>query len=155
MVKIKLTQGYTAIVDDEDGDLADYKWCVKVKGNGRRIYAVSHMGQGKKMAWLHRVILERMTQRPFPVGMESDHANGNTLDNRRHNLRIATRSQNKMNSKRRASATTRFRGVSRNGKNGWMARIGDGGKTIYLGTFRNEEEAARAYNEADIAEYGE
>ena len=74
-----------------------------------------------------------------------DHENGNGLDNRRENLRLATHSQNQRN--RRRTRDKVYKGTRRNGKK-WVAHI-------VLGTFASEEEAARAYDHAATLLYGE
>jgi hypothetical protein len=82
--------------------------------------------------------------KPTP-GSYWDHINGNPLDNRRRNLRQATPLQNSWNSKKKANGTDSvFKGVSKNGS-GWMARIREKGRSLYLGTFSSEHHAARAY----------
>lgn len=86
-----------------------------------------------------------------------DHINGNGLDNRRVNLRLATTVQNHWNMRKRlARCSSRFKGVyfdSRRMK--WGAQIGVHGRHIMLGRFGSEVEAAVAYNAAAIEHFGE
>lgn len=96
-----------------------------------------------KWKLLHRLLLD------LPEGVETDHVNRNPADNRRSNLRVATRSQNLAN--RRPPARTRnYTGVCPN-YNRWQARVGD----IYVGVFATEEEAAKARDRAAQQIYGE
>lgn len=121
------------LVDYEDRWLLKkYKWRLNKQG-----YVVS-VGRGKK---LHRLILNT------PSGMETDHINGNKLDNRRRNLRIVTHNQNMYNKKKYKNNTVGFKGISLyEGK--YQARIGHDGKRIYLGAFNTPEEAHKAYCKA-------
>lgn len=81
-----------------------------------------------------------------------DHANHNTLDNRRHNLRVATRSQN--NANRRAWGQLP-KGISYDPwKDLYRARIQVNGKRIGLGRFKNLEDACAAYNRAAKEHFG-
>lgn len=130
---IPLSAGFSATVDDEDfGWLCQWKW--SYDGHG---YAVRHVGQGKeqveKTLFMHRVILGAVD------GKEVDHVNGDGLDNRRINLRLATRSQNLSNRRHFANAKSKYKGVRfdvRKGK--WRLQFGR--------YFETEEEAARAYD---------
>lgn len=84
-----------------------------------------------------------------------DHINGDTLDNRRHNLRSATASQNAMNRKKRSgSYYSKFIGVTRHqGK--WTGSVTKDGKSHNAGRFDNEEECARARDKLALKLHGE
>ncbi len=148
MKKILLTRGKFAIVDDEDFEfLMQWKW--KCSGHG---YAVrnKHIGTvgGKRVQeriYMHRLIMNALK------GQYTDHINGDGLDNRRCNLRLCTNQQNAANSKKYSIPTSsKYKGVSWDKKNKkWRASI-HVLKTIFLGRFDSEEDAAKAYNEAAI-----
>ena len=89
-------------------------------------------------------------------GLEIDHINGNRLDNRISNLRMATDAQNASNRKIPVNNSSGFKGVhfQKNNKN-WVARIGIGKKRKHLGAFKTKEDAAKAYNAAAKEKYGE
>jgi hypothetical protein len=88
---------------------------------------------------------------------EVDHRNGYGMDNRRENLRLATRSQNGANRRKTARKTSsRFRGVFWcKGKEQWQATVKLHGKQIILGYFSDEKDAARAYDVAAVEHHGE
>lgn len=152
---IPLTQGYVAVVDDQDYDgLAEYAWRAQVEKNG--VYAcrlqrkAEHENGMPKKVYMHRQILG-VTDRWTDV----DHANRNGLDNRRANLRTCSRSENNGNRKK-SGGTSRYKGVSWDSKNGkWLAQIHLDNKRRYLGRFVREEDAARAYDAAALLQWGE
>lgn len=149
MVKeIKLTKGMVAIVDDDDYErLSKFGWFYHKNGYAMRSYKID--GNSKKSR-MHREVLMA------PKGKDVDHINGNKLDNRKSNLRIATRSQNNANSKLSSHNNSGYRGVGwMPARNKWRARIQINGKGIHLGLFETIEEAALAYNAAARKYFGE
>lgn len=91
MKEIPLTQGYIAIVDDDDYDfLCDCKWYVQKKGtNSSHPYAATKIKN--KHVKMHRLLARAKGKEIV------DHINGNTLDNRRRNLRIGDHKLNASN----------------------------------------------------------
>lgn len=85
---------------------------------------------------------------------EIDHINGNPIDNRVCNLRVATHKQNLRNSRRRSDNTSGFKGVYRHGKR-WRAKINVDGRQIHLGTFDEKEAGHIAYAKAAAQHFGE
>lgn len=105
-----------------------------------------------KYLTLHRFIMSDKVNSLFQV----DHINGNTLDNRKCNLRVVTNQQNQFNEKNEGHGNNNRKGVSfRKDRNRWRAYITIDGKQINLGSFLTEEEAIKAREEAEIKYFGE
>ena len=83
-----------------------------------------------------------------------DHINGNGLDNRKANLRIASATENGRNRRRHSNNTSGFKGVKKD-KGRWVANIGGSKNRIRLGSFETPEEAHAAYCEAANRLHGE
>jgi len=148
VVEIPLTQGYVTLVDDEDAEaVLALKWYAHKQARG--VYAhTSLSSEGKNV----KVGLHRWLINP-PDGKEFDQINRDNLDNGRAKLRPATRHQNAANSPARAG---RFKGVSWAKGNGrWNANITVNWNRRNLGYFDDEVEAARAYDAAALAVFGE
>lgn len=149
--EIPLTQGKIALVDVEDYEwLMQWRWCAN-KNNSGLFYAISYRKNENKLTKMHRVIINT------PKGMDTDHANGDGLDNRRCNLRICTKSQNSINKKIQSNNTSGYRGVYRvkSRKKCWRVGVEINNKRKTLGYFNTKEEAALVYNEAAKKHYGE
>jgi len=147
MKEIKLTRGYTAIIDDED-----YEKVKNIKWHYALGYAVCSIPKnGKRVTVsMHRTIMD------IPDGMEADHINRNKLDNRRGNLRTATRAQNNQNQALRKDNRYGFKGVwERKERNKFRVRIKVNKECFYFGTYYNIVDAALAYNLASLKYHGE
>ena len=141
-----LTQSKFAIVDIEDADLGTYRWCINSRYAARRLE--------QRTIFIHRIVLERKLGRPIHDGMVADHINGNELDNRRSNLREATRVQNAWNSKVQKNNTSQYTGVSYNTRQGrYFARLGSNG--VLLGIFETALDASFCYDKAALERWGE
>lgn len=152
--QIPLTQGQVAIVDDEDFERVNqFKWHANWNKSTKSYYAYGkqRLGIGKRTTMLmHRFILGANK------GEKTDHWDHDTLNNTRNNLRICTQSQNNGNLRKRTGCSSKYKGVYFCKKeHAWNARIRFDGPQIHLGYFRNEENAARAYDVAAIAKWGE
>ncbi len=153
---ITLTQGQFALIDTEDSDLGfKYRYHAVLKQSG--FYAARNSTKGnRRTIYLHSEILERMIERPLLKGELCDHINGNTLDNRRANLRLATYSQNLRNQKRARHNTSGYKGVGWHKASGkWRAYIQFNGKHISLGYFDTPESAYEAYKKGALEYFGE
>lgn len=153
MRTIDLTRGKTATVDDGDYDqLMRFKWATLKCRGGKYFYATTsrRLVPGKQVSVLmHRVIMNA------PAGVFVDHINGDGLDNRRANLRLATRSQNVQNS--RTYAKSGYKGAywmpTKSGGY-WYSNIHVGNKVKGLGRASSAEDAARLYDDAARAHFG-
>ena len=155
MREIPLTQGYVAMVDDEDyEELAQYKWRILKAMGGRKLYArrsLARTPEGKRpQILMHTQIMKT------PEGLEVDHENGNGLDNRRTNLRVGTHQENIRNRGPNPDTESGFKGVCRTSDGRyWQVTINDGSGNRYLGYFTDPVEAARVYDAAAIECHGE
>jgi hypothetical protein len=141
MKEITLTKGYRAIVDDDDYEwLSQFKWHAAIRKS--KVYAarsVSPSNGLRSMVYMHRAI----------IGMndvEVDHRDADGLNNARKNLRTATRAQNNHN-RLKIGGTSQYKGVSHSYRGDrWYAHIHADNKTMFLGSFATEIEAAKAYD---------
>ncbi len=126
------------LVDDEDYDRlrAVTSWCL-VNGYAVWGYDKTRHTKVKPPIYMHRMIVD------VPDGMDVDHMNRNRADNRRCNLRVATRSQNSWNNERPVGISG-LRGVQRQ-KNRWLAKMKFQGKNMHIGSYLTPEEASAAF----------
>ena len=146
MKEIALTQGRTALVDDDDYEwLSQWRWYFNSNGPG---YA-SRWDKSRRSVLMHRVIMNA------EKGVVIGHRNGNTLDNRRVNLYRATRSTLGSQQRPQTGGHSRYKGVTWDRSNQrWRAQIKVQGKPKHLGYFTDEAAAAQAYDEAAARLFG-
>ena len=147
---VPLTQGYDAVIDAADVPLVEWwNWCALVCP--RTVYAVRGQRAAgvKRLVYLHRVIVQT------PDDLETDHKDGNGLNNMRSNLRTATRAQNQQNQRTRSDNASGAKGVSWDKQaEKWRADIRFNGKRRFLGYFRAIEDARIAYAVASQEAHG-
>jgi len=148
--EIQLTQGKVAIVDDDDYiKLIRCKWhCIN--NNGKYYAATAIKSNAKwKIITMHRYILKPIST------VFIDHINGCGLDNRKENLRFCTKAENNINRIKNINNTSGFKGVVWNKlSNKWQSQIKYNSKSIYIGTYDNIIDAAKAYNQAALKYHG-
>lgn len=141
MREIALTRGFVAIVDDEDFERTSaFKWHANVTPSGR-VYAARKVPTGMRgtrttygIQYLHHFIVGK------PVAAVIDHANRNSLDDRRENLKERTQSQNILNSVVSEAPGTFF--CHKTGR--YAARASRDKRRVFLGRFDTEAEAIAA-----------
>jgi hypothetical protein len=146
-IEIPLTRGYVTRIDAADMAVAaGHKWHADVQPRRRTVYASTWIG-GKTVS-LHTLIA--------PDWEEVDHADGNGLNNCRHNLRDGAGFKNRANRVLASNNTSGYKGVDWNKQKGkWRAIIMVNKKSIYLGGFDTPEAAADAYDQAAVRYFGE
>lgn len=150
MAALPLTQDKIALVDSADLELLT-RWRWEYLPNDRTGYAIRRFRSNGKVItiYLHRQLLHA------GKGELVDHINGDGLDNRRENLRLATASENMANRPARPRDIP-YRGVyrSRSGPKPYKAMLSVAGKCQHLGWFARMEDAARAYDRGAYAAFG-
>lgn len=150
MNRVKLTQGYFALVDAQDFDRVNqFKWHVAISNNGASKHACRWKTvRGKrKRVWMHQ----------FITGFgknKVDHGDGDGLNNQRYNLRRATFLKNSKNRGKYRGSESQFKGIQKQ-SHGWSAGISVRGKRQYLGFSTNPKIAAEIYDSAALKKYGE
>ena len=158
-IQIPLTKGMYAVIDADDFEkVSALKWCVH-KGYSKWYGARSQWHpelKRSKQIFLHNFIFGEV-----PMGYFVDHINGDSLDNRRENLRLATRSQNRGNARKTVQifgrpTSSKYKGVCWDKNNNkWQVQMKIDNKTRFIGQFSDEMKAAEAYNKAASAHFGE
>lgn len=152
MKQIPLTNGMSAMVDDEDFDRTmQFTWIAKQAPNRRNLwYAYRITGRIKRtntqVQWLHHFIQG--------IKSQTDHRDANGLNNQKSNLRLCNHSQNAANRRLNSNNSTGFKGVTfYRGK--FIVQLGRRGPGKWIGSFDSSQEAAKAYDNAAAKRFGE
>jgi len=154
-----------ALVDDEDFDLVNkYNWQA-IKG-GHTFYAMCSATiapKKRKVLQMHRIIMKVDETRTF-----IDHKDHNGVNNTKENLRICSYTENSCNKISQKSSTSKYLGVSWKAdvrprkkdtnfepKGNWAATCGRRGSRQHIGLFKDEIEAAKAYDKKAKELFGE
>lgn len=140
-----IIHGFSMVDADDFERFGHLKWGITVPVDGRRRYAQRRCKAEGGPIWLHRAVMGA------PVchdGFDVDHMNHDGLDNRKSNLRVVTRQQNRQNSRGWKHASSQYKGVSWDKRDkcfyayGWLD-----GRKHHLGCFKSEQEAAQVARE--------
>lgn len=143
------------LFDEQDRDLFAARLTVSRTRYGKLYPAQRDYGGARKRV-VSRTILSRKLARSLRPDEAADHKNGNTFDNRRRNIRLATNTQNQQNSTVRSDNKSGFKGVCWEPRhNRWRATIRVNKRKVWLGEFDNKKTAALAYDAAAVAHFGE
>jgi hypothetical protein len=144
---LPLAKGLSCLIDEVDAPrVTMHRWAMRRTGRPYVGGSIKDASGAWRSVLLHRFILDA------PPGRLVDHIDGNSLNNTRANLRIASPKQNAAN--RRGAISGRFLGVSACAT-GFKAMVYPHGMSIFLGIFADEEAAADAYNQAAAAAFKE
>lgn len=139
---------YTSVSDSDAAAVRSHAWYVsEPRGLQKRRYVFTVLalpGGRKRTVMLHRFVLGL----EFGDTRLVDHKNGDTLDNRRANLRVCTYSQSNMN---RTRLKRKYRELPHGvvyARKKYAALIAYGGRQYHLGTFETVEAAQQAYSDA-------
>lgn len=151
---VALTRGFTAILDDIDSDLLVRSWHTVICSSVP--YAATTQQISPKQLLLHRVVAGRQISAPLTRERTVDHINGNTLDNRRNNLRVVTAKESTQNRGRNRNNTSGHVGVSWSKiVKKWHAYIGTDYGRENIGFFDKIEDAVTAREKRAQELFGE
>lgn len=142
---VTTAKGVVILIDAEDAEKSSrYSWCISKTG-----YAVAN--NGSKVIKMHRYLLDVLDDPSVVV----DHINGNTLDNRRSNLRICTAHENSFNLKKKKNNTSGHTGIRKLPTGKFNVRITMNRQDIHIGNYDTLEEAIEAREAAEIEYHGQ
>lgn len=142
-MKLKLNNGEFALIDKEDFErVSKFNWGISKRKNYNYVVRWDFINGKRKAVYLHRFIMN------CPKGMVVDHIFGDTFDNRKSKMRICTHQQNGFNQKTQTrKKSSIYKGVHWNERGQiWISSTKLNKKYVYIGSFKKEKDAARAYN---------
>lgn len=154
VIFLPIGDGQFACVDsDSSEEIWGQKWSALRRASGKAYaYRSTRVGEERRIK-THITLHAQITD--SSSNTEVDHINGDSLDNRRRNLRICRHFENGRNLAKWSSPTSsKFKGVCHRLNGKWMAYIVLSGKQSYIGVFKTEEDAARAYDTEAVKLHG-
>jgi len=157
--EIPLTNGFVAVIDACFFEMLS-QWNWRALKNKKRHYATRKSAISWSTVYMHRELMVRILGRKLSKCEQVDHINGNGLDNRSANLRIATQQQQNMNRRKLVPRSSKFKGVhfvrmpNCKLRKPWRASIRKSDRTYHLGLYETELDAAIAYNTAACTLFG-
>lgn len=154
-MKTLVVSEFSVLIDDEDYEkVKNFGWYVQKNEDfysGRFYFNAEIVVNGRRTTTkMHRIIMGCVTG----DGTKIDHINGNTLDNRKQNLRFCSGDQNAANKKLISkNNTSGYKGVAKDGSS-WRAQVGVNNKIFFVGLFKTKEDAAKAYDNMAIYFFG-
>lgn len=146
--EIDLTRGFVALIDEADAALVSIcNWYASFNGHQSYPYVKGKLPGKPSPSRLHRFLLG------FPSD-HVDHIDGNTLDNRRCNLRIASPTLSNANVSKRSDSRMQFKGIRAN-HGRFSAALTASGTRFHIGTFDTPTEAALAYDREAVRRFGQ
>lgn len=150
IVAVPMINKYKELIDYAYCDIEQWEYLKQFSFHTHeddgKVYAVA----SKAKKTMHELVMTKKA----PEGYVIDHIDGNSLNNIRRNLRYATHAQNAQNRVKSQGTVSKFIGVRKNPKHGYHATIGFQNKTTYCGSFKEEVQAAKAYDVYAIHLYG-
>lgn len=143
--------GYDVLIDDEDADeVLQHRWYLVSKHKDHDIYFnTMYKERGyQRTIELHRFIMKCSCR----DGKIIDHISGDTLDNRKSNLRCCTHMENLHNARMARRNTSGYKGIlyiKSSGK--WETKVRYDNDRYYGGSYNTPEEAAKAYDKLALA----
>jgi HNH endonuclease len=151
MIKVELSQGFTAFIDDGDFELINnYKWHVSLVGSKVKQAMCNTVINGKPT----KLSMHRLLMKPLVLEVV-DHIDGNPLNNQKCNLRLCSPTENQYNRPRTINNQSAYKGVWETPSGKFRSYIKVDSKRINLGTFTTAELASKAYKDASKQLHGQ
>jgi hypothetical protein len=148
-MRVLVRNGFILIDESDYPKMRGYDWWISRRRTNT--YVMGTTGRMGKLVYLHRVILGLSKG----DGVEVDHIDCDGTNNSRCNLRVVPTHTENLANRRKFTGTSKYKGVhwATNEKK-WHSTLSYKDRTVYVGYFDDEDDAARAYNEMAVRMFG-